>query len=69
MFTEIDYNYVKEPIIANQEMINKYFEDREKWTSEGIEEVSAYPNHVKIFDEYMTFSILLDNPLFFSTVR
>ncbi|MDR6197519.1 DUF4932 domain-containing protein [Siphonobacter sp. SORGH_AS_0500] len=59
MFTEIDHNYVKEPTLANQETINQYFKDRKEWTNEDIEGVSAYPNPVKVFDEYMTFGVFV----------
>lgn len=59
MFTEIDHNYVKAPTAANQEKINLYFKDRNKWTNEEMEGVSAYPNPVKVFDEYMTYGIFV----------
>lgn len=59
MFTEIDHNYVKAPTLANQEAVNEYFKDRKKWTNEAIEGVSAYPNPVKVFDEYMTYAVFV----------
>lgn len=59
MFTEIDHNYVKKPTIENQETINQYFKDRKAWTNEGIEGISAYPNPIKVFDEYMTFGVFV----------
>lgn len=59
IFTEIDHNYVKEPTIANREAINQYFENRKEWTNEDMEGVSAYPNPVKVFDEYMTFGVFV----------
>lgn len=59
MLTEIDHNYVKSPTLANQEVINQYFKDRKLWINEEIEGVSAYPNPVKVFDEYMTFGVFV----------
>lgn len=59
MFTEIDHNYVKAPSVANQETINEYFKDRKKWANEEVEGVSAYPNPLKVFDEYMTYAVFI----------
>lgn len=59
MFTEIDHNYVKAPTLANQEAINQYFKDRNEWTDKERDGVSAYPNPIKVFDEYMTFGVFL----------
>jgi len=59
MFTEIDHNYVKAPTNANQETIKAYFKDRKEWANENINGVSAYPNPVKVFDEYMTFGVFV----------
>ncbi|MFY7988125.1 MAG: DUF4932 domain-containing protein [Flavobacterium sp.] len=59
MFTEIDHNYVGAPTITNQSIINNYFKDRKKWTNEDVEGVSAYPNPIKVFDEYMTFAVFI----------
>ena len=59
MFTEIDHNYVKAPSIAHTDAINQYFKDRKKWVNEEVEGVFAYPNPIKVFDEYMTFGVFL----------
>ncbi|GGG64753.1 DUF4932 domain-containing protein [Epilithonimonas arachidiradicis] len=59
MFTEIDHNYVKAPSIANKEAIDQYFKDRKIWTDENTEGIFAYPNPVKVFDEYMTYGVFV----------
>lgn len=59
MFTEIDHNYVNAPTNANKELINKLFKDRSVWTNEKVYGVSAYPNPVRVFDEYMTYGVFL----------
>lgn len=59
MFTEIDHNYVHAPTEANKEAISRIFADRGKWVNEGIEGTSAYPDAVKVFNEYMTYGVFL----------
>ena len=59
MFTEIDHNYVKAPSLANKSAIDQYFKDRKKWTNEEVEGIFAYPNPLKVFDEYMTFGVFI----------
>ena len=59
MVTEIDHNYVKAPSIANKEAIDQCFKDRKIWTDENTEGIFAYPNPVKVFDEYMTYGVFV----------
>lgn len=59
MFTEIDHNYVHNPTEANKELINQIFTDRKKWVNEESEGTFAYPNQVKVFNEYMTYGVFL----------
>lgn len=59
MFTEIDHNYVSKPTVANKELINNTFADRKKWVNEKEKGIFAYPDPVKVFDEYMTFGVFV----------
>lgn len=59
MFTEIDHNYVHTPTEANAELINHAFADRKFWVNEDVYGTFAYPNPVKVFNEYMTFGVFL----------
>ncbi|MFL9843727.1 DUF4932 domain-containing protein [Flavobacterium rhizosphaerae] len=59
MFTEIDHNYVGAPTEANEELINQIFADRKIWVDENAEGAFAYPNPVKVFNEYMTFGVFV----------
>lgn len=59
MFTEIDHNYVGAPTEANKELIREVFADRKKWVDEKIYGTSAYPNPIKVFDEYMTYGVFV----------
>lgn len=59
MFTEIDHNYVGAPTEANKELINQIFADRKKWVDEKVYGISAYPNPIKVFDEYMTYAVFV----------
>lgn len=59
MFTEIDHNYVGAPTRANKELINQVFADRKVWVNESANGTFAYPNPVKVFDEYMTYAVFL----------
>ncbi|WP_343521988.1 DUF4932 domain-containing protein [Pedobacter sp.] len=59
MFTEIDHNYVNPPSNANATAINKLFADRSIWIDEKANGAFAYPNGLKVFNEYMTFGVFL----------
>ncbi len=59
MFTEIDHNYVNPPSDANAQTINELFKDRSIWVNENMYGTSAYPNPIKVFNEYMTFGVFL----------
>lgn len=59
MFTEIDHNYVGAPTDVNKELVRKVFADRKTWVDEKTRGTSAYPNPVKVFDEYMTYGVFL----------
>lgn len=59
MFTEIDHNYVSAPTKAHAADINRLFKDRSVWTNEKVYGISAYPNPLKVFDEYMTYGVFL----------
>ncbi|MFB6454148.1 DUF4932 domain-containing protein [Chitinophaga sp. Hz27] len=59
MFTEIDHNYVGLPSDNNKESINQLFKDRNFWVNEKVYGISAYPNPIKVFDEYMTYGVFL----------
>lgn len=59
MFTEIDHNYVSAPTGANKELINKIFADRKTWVDEKTPGTFAYPDPVKVFDEYMTYGVFV----------
>lgn len=59
MFTEIDHNYVHAPTEANKELINQIFADRKIWVNEEADGTYAYPNPVKVFNEYMTYGVFL----------
>ncbi|WP_170137755.1 DUF4932 domain-containing protein [Chitinophaga dinghuensis] len=59
MFTEIDHNYVGQPTDDNKEKINQLFKDRTVWVNEKASGIFAYPNPVKVFNEYMTYGVFL----------
>jgi len=56
MFTEIDHNYVGKPSDKYIDQINVALENREKWIDKERTGAEYYPNPLRIFDEYMTFS-------------
>ena len=64
VFTEIDHNFVNPLSDKKIDLINKVFDNRKKWTTEG-NGTSAYPNAYSVFNEYMTWGIFslycLDN--------
>ncbi|WP_278354093.1 MULTISPECIES: DUF4932 domain-containing protein [Bacteroidota] len=59
MFTEIDHNYVHTPTEANKDLINQIFADRKIWVNAEADGTFAYPNPVKVFNEYMTYGVFL----------
>ncbi len=59
MFTEIDHNYVHSPTETNKELINQIFADRKIWVNEEADGTYAYPNPIKVFNEYMTYGVFL----------
>lgn len=59
MFTEIDHNYVNPPSDNHRDKINALFHDRGLWVNEKVYGISAYPNPVKVFNEYMTYGVFL----------
>jgi len=59
MFTEIDHNYVGAPTEANKELIRQIFADRKTWVDEKARGTSAYPDPIKVFDEYMTYGVFV----------
>ncbi|MEH3113193.1 DUF4932 domain-containing protein [Pedobacter terrae] len=59
MFSEIDHNYVSAPSDANKTAIDSVFKKRATWVNEKADGIYAYPNPIKVFNEYMTFGAFL----------
>ncbi|WP_293309568.1 DUF4932 domain-containing protein [Pedobacter sp. UBA5917] len=59
MFSEIDHNYVSMPSDANKTALDSVFKNRAAWVNEKADGTYAYPNPIKVFNEYMTFGTFL----------
>ncbi len=59
MFTEIDHNYVGGPSQTYKKDIDSAFKDRLVWVNDKTDGTYAYPNPLKVFDEYMTYGVFV----------
>lgn len=57
VFTEIDHNYVNPTSDKHLMAINEAFNDRQKWTKQGVSD--HYGSAYEVFNEYMTHSLHL----------
>ena len=57
IFTEIDHNYVGPVSEKYKEKINSIFNQRSIWVDESNKGTQHYPNPIKLFDEYLTWSL------------
>lgn len=57
IFTEIDHNYVGPVSEKYKEKINSIFNQRSIWVDENNKGTQHYPNPIKLFDEYLTWSL------------
>lgn len=59
IFTEIDHNYVGKVSESFKERIDLIFGLREKWVDVEHKGIQYYPTPIKVFDEYLTWSLFI----------